>query len=107
MLAHYRGYRVAELPVNHRPREHGRSRYGIERYLRGFLDLLTVSFIGRYRYRPLHLFGGLGLLLGRLGFGVLVYLTVSRSAGTRSGSGRCSCSACCSSSSASSSSRSG
>ena len=49
VIAHYRGYRIAEIPVNHRPREHGRSRYGIERYLRGFLDLLTVSFIGRYR----------------------------------------------------------
>jgi glycosyltransferase involved in cell wall biosynthesis len=76
VLAHYRGHRIAELPVNHRPREHGRSRYGVERYVRGFLDLLTVSFIGRYRYRPLHLFGGLGLLLGTAGFGVLVYLTV-------------------------------
>jgi len=75
VLAHYRGHRIAELPVNHRPREHGRSRYGIERYLRGFLDLLTVSFIGRYRHRPLHLFGGLGLVLGVLGFAVLVYLT--------------------------------
>jgi len=75
VLAHYRGYRVAELPVNHRPREHGRSRYGMERYVRGFLDLLTVSFIGRYRYRPLHLFGGLGLLLGAVGFAVLLYLT--------------------------------
>ena len=64
VLAHYRGFRIAELPVNHRPREHGRSRYGVERYLRGFLDLLTVSFIGRYRHRPLHLFGGFGLLLG-------------------------------------------
>jgi glycosyltransferase involved in cell wall biosynthesis len=75
VLAHYRGHRIAELPVNHRPRSHGRSRYGVERYLRGFLDLLTVSFIGRYRYRPLHLFGGLGLVLGVLGFGVLAYLT--------------------------------
>ena len=69
VLAHYRGYRIAELPVNHRPREHGRSRYGPERYLRGFLDLLTVSFIGRYRHRPLHLFGGLGLVLGLVGHG--------------------------------------
>jgi dolichol-phosphate mannosyltransferase len=76
VLAHYRGHRIAELPVNHRPREHGGSRYGVERYLRGFLDLLTVSFIGRYRYRPLHLFGGLGLVLGLVGFAVLVYLTV-------------------------------
>lgn len=76
VLAYQRGYRVAELPVNHRPREHGRSRYGIERYVRGFLDLLTVSFIGRYRYRPLHLFGGLGLLLSLFGFAILAYLTV-------------------------------
>jgi dolichol-phosphate mannosyltransferase len=76
VLAHYRGFRIAELPVNHRPREHGRSRYGIERYVRGFLDLLTVSFIGRYRHRPLHLFGGLGLILGLLGFATLLYLTV-------------------------------
>ncbi len=76
VLAHHRGYRIAELPVNHRPREHGRSRYGLERYLRGFLDLLTVSFIGRYRHRPLHLFGGLGLSLSLAGIGILVYLTV-------------------------------
>jgi len=76
VLAHHRGYRIAELPVNHRPREHGRSRYGLERYLRGFLDLLTVSFIGRYRQRPLHLFGGLGLVLGLLGTAILVYLTI-------------------------------
>ena len=81
VLAHYRGFRIAELPVNHRPREHGRSRYGVERYLRGFLDLLTVSFIGRYRHRPLHLFGGLGLMLGFFGTAILVYLTVLKALG--------------------------
>ena len=81
VLAHEQGYRIAELPVNHRPREHGRSRYGLERYLRGFLDLLTVSFMGRYRHRPLHLFGGLGLLLGFAGTAVLVYLTIDKLAG--------------------------
>jgi glycosyltransferase involved in cell wall biosynthesis len=81
VLAHQRGFRVAELPVNHRPRAHGRSRYGLERYLRGFLDLLTVSFIGRYRHRPLHLFGGLGLALSIGGVGVLVYLTVVKMLG--------------------------
>ena len=85
VLAHYRGFRIAELPVNHRPREHGRSRYGIERYLRGFLDLLTVSFIGRYRHRPLHLFGGLGLILGILGAAILVYLTVLKALGNAIG----------------------
>jgi glycosyltransferase involved in cell wall biosynthesis len=81
VLAHYRGFRIAELPVNHRPREHGRSRYGVERYLRGFLDLLTVSFIGRYRHRPLHLFGGFGLLLGLIGSAILGYLTVIKALG--------------------------
>jgi glycosyltransferase involved in cell wall biosynthesis len=85
VLAHYRGFRIAELPVNHRPREHGRSRYGVERYLRGFLDLLTVSFIGRYRHRPLHLFGGLGLILGFFGTAILIYLTVLKALGNAIG----------------------
>jgi len=81
VLAHYRGFKVAELPVNHRPREHGRSRYGVERYIRGFLDLLTVTFVGRYRHRPLHLFGGFGLLLLLAGLVVLAYLTAIKIAG--------------------------
>jgi len=76
VLASYRGFRVAEIPVNHRARQHGRSRYGPERYLRGFFDLLSVTFMGRYRQRPLHLFGGLGLLMGAIGFIILLYLTV-------------------------------
>ena len=81
VLAQYRGYRIAEVPVNHRPRTHGRSRYGVERYLRGFFDLLSVSFLGRYGHRPLHLFGGLGLLLGLSGTGILIYLTAIKAAG--------------------------
>jgi glycosyltransferase involved in cell wall biosynthesis len=76
VLASYRGFRVAEIPVNHRPRQHGRSRYGPERYLRGFFDLLSVTFMGRYRHRPLHLFGGIGLLMGAVGFVTLLYLAV-------------------------------
>jgi glycosyltransferase involved in cell wall biosynthesis len=76
VLASYRGFRVAEIPVNHRPRQHGRSRYGPERYMRGFFDLLSVTFMGRYRHRPLHLFGGVGVLMGALGFVILLYLTM-------------------------------
>ena len=107
VLAHDLGFRVTELPVNHRPREHGRSRYGMERYVRGFLDLLTVTFMGRYRHRPLHLFGGLGLA-ARRGRHRDPRLPDGREAerASRSGTGRCSCSACCSSWSGSSSSRS-
>jgi glycosyltransferase involved in cell wall biosynthesis len=81
VLAHSRGYSVGELPVNHRPRAHGRSRYGLERYLRAFLDLLAVSFIERYRQRPLHLFGNLGLLLSTVGAGLLAYLTALKIGG--------------------------
>ena len=76
VLASYRGFRVAEIPVNHRPRQHGESRYGPERYLRGFFDLLSVTFMGRYRHRPLHLFGGVGMSMGAIGFVILTYLSV-------------------------------
>lgn len=81
VLAHHRGFRVGERPVNHRPRQHGSSRYGFERFLRGFFDLLTVAFMGRYRHRPLHLFGGLGLATSFIGFLILAYLTVIKIGG--------------------------
>lgn len=75
LLAHQQGWHVTELPVNHRPRRYGRSRYGSSRYGRGLLDLLTVLFIGRYQYRPLHLFGGVGLVLVVVGFAISTYLS--------------------------------
>jgi dolichol-phosphate mannosyltransferase len=81
VLAVDRGFRVTEVGVNHRARAHGRSRYGLERYLRGFLDLLTVAFMSRYRRRPLHLFGGAGLLLSGLGTAILAYLTMLKLTG--------------------------
>lgn len=74
-LAHANGFKVSELPVNHRRREHGRSKYGLERYVRGALDLLTVVSITRYGRRPSHLFGGLGLIFGLVGTVILAYLT--------------------------------
>ncbi|HMU25861.1 MAG TPA: glycosyltransferase family 2 protein [Solirubrobacterales bacterium] len=75
-FAAQQGWRVTELPVNHRPRLHGSSRFGLERYRRGALDLLTVAFLGRYQNRPLHLFGLLGLVLGSLGFLICLYLSI-------------------------------
>ena len=74
MLAHARGFRVSELPVNHRERQFGESKYGVKRFLRGFLDLLTVKFLTGYGNRPQHLMGGIGLTLfgvGSLGLGWL------------------------------------
>jgi glycosyltransferase involved in cell wall biosynthesis len=75
VLAHQQGFRVSELPVNHRPRVNGRSRYGLERLFRGFYDLLTVLFLGRFRHRPLHLFGGVGTIMTLAGFAICIYLT--------------------------------
>jgi glycosyltransferase involved in cell wall biosynthesis len=81
VLAHHLGFSVTEIPVNHRPRLNGTSRFGIERYLRSPFDLLTMVFMGRYRYRPLHLFGGVGLTLGVAGGGILLYLTAVKIGG--------------------------
>lgn len=81
VLAHHLGFRVTELPVNHRPRLNGTSRFGIERYLRSPFDLLTIVFMGRYRYRPLHLFGGIGVVLGGAGFAILLYLSILKFSG--------------------------
>ena len=75
VLAHALGYRVAELSVLHHARRFGRSKYGVARFLRGFLDLLTVMMITRYAYRPGHLFGGVGTAFLLLGGAVLAYLT--------------------------------
>jgi glycosyltransferase involved in cell wall biosynthesis len=85
VLAHHRGFRTAELPVNHRQRAVGQSRYGLERYARGFFDLLTVAYLGRYRNRPLHFFGGIGMLLGAIGSAILLYLTVLKFGGASIG----------------------
>ena len=74
-MAHGLGYEVAELEVNHRPRAHGRSKFGAERYVRGLLDLFTVLVITRYGRRPGHFFGGIGIVAALLGFACLAYLT--------------------------------
>jgi glycosyltransferase involved in cell wall biosynthesis len=76
VLAEDIGYRVGEIPVVHHPRVSGRSKYGIERGLRGFLDLLTVLTITRFSHRPGHLFGGFGILIGLIGVCILLLLTV-------------------------------
>jgi dolichol-phosphate mannosyltransferase len=77
VLAAARGYRVGEITINHRPRKFGHSKYGVRRFIKGFLDLLTVKFLTGFGQRPQHLLGSLGLisfLLGSLG---MVYLGVT------------------------------
>lgn len=73
VLAAAKGFRVTEIPVNHRARQHGVSKYGLKRLPKGFLDLLTVSFLTGFNQRPLHLLGMFGLGTFSLGaFGMFV-----------------------------------
>jgi dolichol-phosphate mannosyltransferase len=74
VLAAARGWKVGEIVVNHRPRQHGRSKYGVTRIVKGFLDLLTVYFLTGFEQRPQHLLGTLGIVSFIAGFCGLVYL---------------------------------
>ncbi|MCJ7668546.1 MAG: glycosyltransferase family 2 protein [Anaerolineae bacterium] len=76
ILAHWRGYRVGEVEVVHHPRRYGRSKYGLSRLGRGFVDFLVVLFLTYYLRRPLQLFGTIGALLLSGGFAIGLYLTV-------------------------------
>lgn len=77
VLAAARGFRVAEIPVEHHPRRHGVSKYGWSRIPKGLMDLLTVVFLTRFRYRPQHLLGGLGGLSCLVGTIVLAGLCLA------------------------------
>jgi dolichol-phosphate mannosyltransferase len=77
VLAAARGFRVGEIEIHHRPRRFGRSKYGVRRFVKGFLDLLTVKFLTGFGQRPQHVLGSIGLvsfLLGALG---MLYLAVT------------------------------
>ena len=88
LLAHAKGFRVTEMEVQHRPRIHGESNYGVERFVKGLLDLLTVRVLTMFGERPLHFLGGMGLVAFAVGFLGLTYLawlwvTGHRPIGTR------------------------
>jgi glycosyltransferase involved in cell wall biosynthesis len=77
VLAHARGWKVSEIAVHHRARQHGGSKYGFERFTKGFLDLLTVRFLTGFGQRPQHLLGTIGLLafaIGGIGLAALTLL---------------------------------
>ncbi len=78
VVAAQAGFRVTEEKVSHRRRTAGRSKYGWKRYLRGYLDLMTVLFLGRYSHRPQHLFGGAGTVMIAAGVLVELYLTIDK-----------------------------
>ena len=77
-IASWIGVTIAEIPVNHRSRKFGRSKYGISRTIRVVLDLITVKFLLTYSTRPIHVFGLWGFLSGLVGLGLAAYLTIQR-----------------------------
>lgn len=83
IIAHYNGFAVTEIPVVHHERQYGQSKYGPGRLLRGGFDLLTVIFVANYRYRPLHLFGGLGAGMTLMGLLINFYLSIEWLRGER------------------------
>lgn len=79
LLAKWEGYgRIGEKPVRHRARQYGRTKFGLERYLRGFLDLITVAFLTRFAARPMHFFGTLGTLAFLGGIGISLWISIDK-----------------------------
>ncbi len=74
VLAEARGFRVGEIEINHRPRRYGHSKYGVHRFVKGFLDLLTVKFLTGYGQRPQHALGTVGLISFLVGNVALLWL---------------------------------
>lgn len=75
VIASQNGFgRIGELAVEHRARKYGVTKFGLERFIYGFLDLLSISFVSRFRKRPMHFFGSLGSLSFLIGFFITIYL---------------------------------
>jgi glycosyltransferase involved in cell wall biosynthesis len=77
VLAAARGFNVAEIAIHHRPRKFGYSKYGVRRFVKGFLDLLTVKFLTGFGQRPQHLLGSIGIFSFVIGIGCMFYLTIT------------------------------
>jgi dolichol-phosphate mannosyltransferase len=82
-LSSIRGFRAGEIEVTHHPRRYGKSKYGMKRFLRGFMDMLTVAFLQNFRERPLHLMGGLAFTFAVSGVATML-LGMLRSPGATS-----------------------
>lgn len=74
----WKGYKLGEMKVNHHPRIHGKTKYNWKRVVKGFLDLVVISFWQKYSARPIHMFGSIGILLSLLGVFVSGYLGIQR-----------------------------
>lgn len=75
-LAHWEGYKVTELVVPHHPRKYGKTKFGLNRFVNGPFDLLTILFLRKYLSNPLHFFGVLGIIFGLVGAVILGYFGI-------------------------------
>jgi len=79
VIAKWNGFtRITEKVVEHRPRKYGTSKFGWERFINGFLDLASITFVGKFGKRPMHFFGLWGTLVFMLGFGISTYLVINK-----------------------------
>ncbi len=78
VLAGWKGFSITEIPVKHHPRRYGKTKFGISRFFKGFIDLITVLFTIRYIKRPMHLFGFVGLLTALMGVFISLWLTYEK-----------------------------
>lgn len=79
MLAKWSGFKkIGEKIVEHRPRKYGTTKFGWERFINGFLDLATITFVSKFGKSPMHFFGLYGTLSFLIGFGMIVYLTIAK-----------------------------
>ncbi|MCL5986671.1 MAG: glycosyltransferase family 2 protein [Actinobacteria bacterium] len=78
VLVAQRGFMVGEIKINHRPRKHGKSKYGVGRFIKGFIDFITVLFITNFMQRPSHFFTTTGIIFASGGLGINAYITYLR-----------------------------
>ncbi|MDC6389480.1 glycosyltransferase family 2 protein [Maribacter sp. PR1] len=79
VLAKNAGFtKIGEKVVKHQARKYGKTKFGMERFINGFLDLITIWFVSRFGKRPMHLFGALGVLMFVIGFGFALYLGIDK-----------------------------
>ncbi|MEP7267035.1 MAG: glycosyltransferase family 2 protein [Saprospiraceae bacterium] len=79
VIAKWAGFnKIGEKIVTHQPRKYGTTKFGLERFINGFLDLATIMFVGKFGKRPMHLFGTFGILIFIIGFGILGWLTIGK-----------------------------
>src|SRR6185295_15360747 len=79
VIAHKAGFRkIGEKAIEHFPRKYGNTKFGIERFFNGFLDLLSIMFVSRFGKRPMHLFGFIGTIMFFIGLAAAAYLGITK-----------------------------